>query len=937
MKRTYLIGLATIALQAYLSANDTLYDKNTEPASQEDFSPSVANEETFLKQQKDILSSQKESFQSIYALKELCSKSLVITADSLEALKLDPETAYLKLDMYEGANLPTLISEALSYVLSRADPVFNELLDKIKNNQKLESNISNLLNYLKELKKYDHANFDDEAYLATFQKITNTFIILNSLMSSDNQLNEHYFCDFLKISQKFVSLAFVRYNTEKMLNLTRTYLDGIQGVTSNSSGSLSINIPLPISGASATIDAFASSNSYGSTGLSFYTVTSTKGVKAGLTFSVLVAKISAKGGAEKAAAELFYSLEAYMDYLNSLPPVSLNKAPAAIQGMTEALSDRKTMQEREREALACNGMFERYLRLFHAIPNTGVSLQWVDVTKATATDKTAETALSAELLASAAIPLSSLGITLKGSKGVKKYSKDLPMMSMVNDDFTIADGHQIEELKELIGKNFDLSETIGDSNFLLGRLNEYIFALERMAFTTSKSEKEAYRNKKHSCEKQLAPKKIIGSYGRNGVLKACMLTAAILRKKLPDNKVQALRFKKIHEQLHKLSLLSEFSRNETGFRKFFGFGKKTDIPLEAKADVSNLSATFTTAIPMVGNVNVSLTRKTVKGSPFLQENGKYITLKFSLPVGSAGVVGMRILREKFNSVLTRAKTKKSSIVMEDFLDMRKFFWASGANVGVNIAGKALAAAGSPLGASFYASSDFTFVWKYVPPLEDTLSPKPLPTQSKIVENKKGRWVLDFVVVATAFNGGINTTSIIPVSLKLNASLGKLSKRTGPNTFHDLFSKFNALSLGKADSQSNVTTAIDSLLAGQSGQILKIFKNVGGMKENAAFELQTLYNDLQQSITNESDKKKCKTLFEDFTKACVAISKNTPEDTNPTDSGESEVNQLTNADSETSNQEELKRAQFKNAFDLFREIAELQYTYSFKPYYNDTFK
>ncbi|MDR3187445.1 MAG: hypothetical protein LBT63_03400 [Holosporaceae bacterium] len=934
MKRIYFIGLAAIALQTYSNARDVVYDEDVELTSEKN-PPTGAK--TFFENQRSLLSSTNESLQSNVALKELCSKSLRITADSLDAMKLDPETACLRVDAYEGANLPILIYEALLFILNGTDSTFDELREKIKNNQELERNLNFLLNYLEELKKYDHIDFDNEEYLALFQKIVEVFILLNSLTSADKQLENHYFRDFLRISQKFVSLVFARYNTEKMLNKMRKSLEGIQGVTANTSVSLSINAPLPISGTSVTVDAFASSNSYGSNGTSFYTFTSTNGVKGGLTFTVLLAKISAKGGIERAAAELFYSLEGYMDYLNTLSPVAINKIQAKSQGMTQALSERKTMQEREREALACNGMFERYLRLFRVIPKVGVFLTWIGITKAMTTSKTAETTILAEVLAAAVIPFSSIGVTLKGSKGVKIYCKDLPMICMVNNDFTIADGYQLEDLERLIGKIFDLSETIDDSNFLLGRLSEYVFALERMAIATSESEIEIYRKKKHSCEKQLSPKKIIGSYGRNGALKACILTAAILRKKLPNDHMQALRFKKIYELVCRLSLLGEFSKNKTGARKFFGYGESANVIEEAKAEISTLTLAFVVEIPQVGNVNVSIVRRTVEGSPFLQENGTYITVKFSLPIGSAGVVGMGILREKFGSVLAQAKAKKLPIVFEDFQDASKFFLAGGANAGAKAAGKVLAAVGSPLGASFYGSSDFTFVWRYVPPLPDALSPWPFSIQPKIVGNKKRRWVLDFVTVTTALNGGINTTSIVPVSLKFNASTGKLTKRTGPNTFHDLHSKFNALSIGTADSKSNATTAIDSLLSGQSGQMLKIFKNVGGMKENAAFELQTLYNDLQRAITNESEKKKCDAIFGNFIKACVNLSQNAPPDANPADSGENEINQLTNADNEAANQEELQTDQFKMAFELFKEILSLQYRRLFEPYYNGAFK
>jgi hypothetical protein len=346
-------------------------------------------------------------------------------------------------------------------------------------------------------------------------------------------------------------------------------------------------------------------------------------------------------------------------------------------------------------------------------------------------------------------------------------------------------------------------------------------------------------------------------------------------------------------------------------------------------------------------------RKTVDGSPFLQDNGKCLTLKFTLPLSSVGLVGMEILKKKCKNVFDKTKDKKNDTkaanILGDFAEMGKFFAVDGAKAGISAVQHSIEASESkiplglslknPLGISFSGSSDFTFVWTYVPSI-NTLSSKPLPTQTKVLENRKGRWVLDFATITSS----VNTSSSIPIPLKLSTSVGKLSKRTGTNTFHDLFSKFNALSLGKADSKSNATTAIDSLLSGQSGQMLKIFQNVGKM-ENAAFELQTLYNDLLQSISSESEKKKCETLFKNFIEACIALddSKNDKHgcfgesETDKSTSIDGEIEQLTNGDSKEKDQKELKNAKFKKAFDLFRDIAELQYTYSFKPYYDSAFK
>ena len=214
---------------------------------------------------------------------------------------------------------------------------------------------------------------------------------------------------------------------------------------------------------------------------------------------------------------------------------------------------------------------------------------------------------------------------------------------MINDDCSVIEGIGIEDFEELMESKNDLSRVIGDSSLLRGMLQSYTFVLERLAVTTSSSEKKEYEKKKHSCEKLLLPK---GSTGREGVLKATIPTAAVFRKNAEDDQNLIKRFKKIYVQLCDLSRLCEFSKNTSGIRKLVGYGTKAVMDSGIKASINSLQASFTAQAPQIGNITATAIRKTVNGSPLLEENGKYITLKSSLPVYSIGVVGMAILREK---------------------------------------------------------------------------------------------------------------------------------------------------------------------------------------------------------------------------------------------------------------------------------------------------
>lgn len=315
-------------------------------------------------------------------LATLSDNSIVATKESMAELKRNPQSAIIQLDMYDGANLPIFIRRSLDYVVSGKDSSFEHLLNKIRGNKELYATLTHLRGVLSDQEKYSNADFEDEAYSKIFGNVLSSLSDTIEQVASDTSFSseDEYFLNFLKLSKKFTELAFVRYHTEKMLSQVRASLEGIQGVTSSTSASLSINIPIPmVPGMIANLDLFATGNSYGSSGLSFYTVTKSKGTKLGLTYKILPAKISGKISLEEAAMNIFYSLEAYMDFLNSSSP-DINRLNAKMQGMDEALKDRQELQAREKEALANNGMFDRYLRLFHVLPQTGsVSLIWVEI------------------------------------------------------------------------------------------------------------------------------------------------------------------------------------------------------------------------------------------------------------------------------------------------------------------------------------------------------------------------------------------------------------------------------------------------------------------------------------------------------------------------------------------------------------------------------
>ncbi|MBR1734709.1 MAG: hypothetical protein IJ730_04595, partial [Alphaproteobacteria bacterium] len=489
---------------------------------------------------------------------------------------------------------------------------------------------------------------------------------------------------------------------------------------------------------------------------------------------------------------------------------------------------------------------------------------------------------------------------------------------------------------ELIGKKNDLSENILDSNFMLGMLQGYLFTLERLAVTKLDSERKEYEEKKHYYEGILSPKKKIGNVGREGVLRSCILTAAILREKAPKDQDQGRRFRKVYEQLVKLSKLSEFSKNKTGIRKAVGYGKTANTDADITSKINNLTASFNVEAPYVGTVTASASRKTIKGSPFIYENGKFMRLTVSLPIYSSGVVGLAVVRERFKSVFDKASDKKLSINLDDFKDIAKGF---GIVKGVDKAAAVLSNLGSPAGISASGSADFTFNWRCTPHLKDSSKLIPLPGE-KLIKNDKDRWSLDSVVVLKKINAGINTSGKIvdvPVSVKASASIGKQSKIVGSDTFNDTLGKANVFALGIVDSKSGESTQMSSMLKKRSKQFVKMFKRIASMDSNAAIELQDAYNKIMNHCDSSEEKTECEQLFRDFIAGCKKLAKNGTEN-GDANSGEEETAELLDEE-DAGKKNELKSLdtkEIKQTLDLFGKILNKYYIHVFKPFYDQSF-
>lgn len=466
-----------------------------------------------------------------------------------------------------------------------------------------------------------------------------------------------------------------------------------------------------------------------------------------------------------------------------------------------------------------------------------------------------------------------------------------------------------------------------EANTFLGYLDEYVSVLGRYVTDTSKS----IQAHKQKCEKNLLPD---GKKGREEVLKSMILTSALLREETPDNQENNLRFRKMYNLIFKLAQLVRFSRSNEGTAGLINTTRamfhvdaknKTAENLEVKS-----SKTIAKAQLKALGTKASLEGKLVKGSPFLQENGKYVTFNITLPsaiVGTGLIEAVYAFEKKFSSLLEdnseeilKESGKKNEVSKSD--NSRKEsgirtddlgFFADAFSLIHTVQSENLPIIGAGVSSVtskqlVVGNTNVKFNWKWVENANG--GQYSLPNQGKILDRKKIPLVLDFIT--------ITSRSRLDVTLLGGASVGKAIKVTGWNTLHDITSKFNALSMGKVDAKSDVST--EFLFKEQIGSLQRLFKNIAKMNTNAAFELQALYNDLIKSY-GKGGRDKYDPLFEQFISACKDFSK----DKKLKKSKEQDEEELLQ-----------KGGKFNEALNLFREILNEQYLVIFKPYYNKAF-
>ncbi|GHT93500.1 hypothetical protein FACS1894122_08810 [Alphaproteobacteria bacterium] len=1022
-----------------------------------------------LEEQKKILDeSGNSAIPSINTLKLITEKSLCVTRDTIGDFRNDSHRALVRLDLFDSVNLPTLLETALSNLLSGA--VANNIkpvAERIQKNKKLKKCLEEAKGSFEKLKNFKCLSFDDKDFSDQWQLALKTINTTRDIVEKDSSLNkDEAFVVFMDNIKRFLNLCWVRYTTRSLFSQVRTKLEKIQGKVQSHSAELSVSVPLPFAtGLSADTTAYHSSSSQGFAPNSFFTIGEASGGEVGISFSLPgLLKISAKGGIEKTAQELHYSLESLIDSYNfgNLSEIQ-KRGMSCLEDKTpdgkNAMEERKSMQDAEAEALANMIRFEAYLVMTKSL-DTNVVLKWVDITRSKSMDRTSGIAGKVEVDANLTVPAVEVDVKTKASHESRTYIKDNPLLSMIDSNCSLINGLDEKKFIEIIGQHFDkhlknsieeqkkeikekgikteqsseyllFQQLIGDLQNYNNRLCNQVTASAEFTGTKSKEEEAAHRKK---VDRFWVPKDFRGKPGEEGAfLKSFLLAAVKVMKKYSGPEHNTMR-KKIYEYLCRLNKFCELKKSGTS-------------ELNAEAKINTLNGTIALTLPALGKTNVDFTARTMKGSPIKEDNGTYFILKFGLPLATVGIIGMKALKYLLCGAVDKLSQKK--VMVEDTAKAVKGFCsnvsditkgldanvkkyaavdviglatgigkriamatnlggagatltgtaATNASTVTSVTGNAAASTvgttaeniGKTVGVEFEIEgrSEFQFQWKRLEPSADykKIIPLPLPRR-KVIEIEKVKeslWNMDYFAIQSSMN--LNAGLKVPLAGLAGAfSIGDVVKAIGSNSIHYMVSKYNVLSLGTCDSGCEESTAIEGLFAEQSALLFKLFRNIAEENSKAAFELQTLYNEVLDNLETQGDKKtEWTNLMKEFLEACKELSKEKVDE-------ESTVNAVNRSNAaaafggagaghganaavvsngsvsgfgglkaefssdgkkkvpdpdETANMNDVisiisgrqvvsKSEQFEQARDIFKQILKMNFDYNFRPYYDKAF-
>ncbi|MDR3285551.1 MAG: hypothetical protein LBS83_02605 [Holosporales bacterium] len=816
--------------------------------------------------QNEILKYQDPLNPKTVELNELTQKGIILTNESLNELTNYFQSSLLKIDLFEGNNFFIVTKLAMDSALYANNSA--SISKKIASNPQLQEILNSISEKFGLLVQIENKSFEDEEFGKIFmdllEALKDAYLIIKYTYSMSEN---HYFAHFIYnvITAQQVILA--RYAADKVLNVLRGDIEKeVQNSSNSTQASISVNIPI-VAGVNVGSEISVYSNREADNS-SFYKINIGEKTRISIAADAKIASLEAGISTEIMKSLIFYSLEQLIDSGNFENIIFSKK------DIKKLISERKEMQAREKELLRRFSELEGFYKIFQIIPQRAY-LNWVDISKSLPIDTVTTYGISGDLAATIA---KILGMSLKCTVSEKYYKKQNSYLSLLSEDCSGAYKLTSDEIKNVIGSEFDLSEKLVTSQVLQGHLAAYNTILEQMANNHAETSKRELENKKCEYEKLLSPKKGFWekSLGRNGVLKSCVVTASIMKEQ-SQNLEERIIFRKIYEQLERLAKLHEFSKNKDN--------RNASFTSAVKAFSSTSSGSLSLDIPEIGKIILSVSLNQMSGSPFQDENGEYATVSLSLPTNSILVKMGEKLSKKISKL--SKKMKGTSTEQYFFEDMSEIF---------EIVSKFL------LNAEDLNETTSYDTFLGLLPFVSSEEAYTLFLDLKKINN---HWIPQQVNICSSLNKTIEVSTSI-LNIGISTSSGKVQTVLCSDTLSCLISKYNALRLGES-SKSRENKAWEAFKAEQSESILNILKNVSNEDKNSYYEVKYLlkyFSDISDELLVKDTN--INKTFSRFLDSCMKL--NLKDGT-------------------------LQDQEYLEAVDLLDKILEINYKYNFLKNYN----
>jgi hypothetical protein len=817
-----------------------------------------------------------------------------------------------KLDLFNGCNLANVTKKAIEFFLrpESASEYFEDmpfifgtyhLPEEIRRNPNLESKLVEIVEYLNTFPEKTSATED---CLSKLYEMRSLLMEAHNLVACDTNITaDNAFAKFIQGSIKAINVIVADSIAKKVFQEFRSQSE-TELLKKNTAASISMEssvgwgaFSLSISGSLDTKQGIGANSLYEISHSGNLSI----GVGAKTPGDVL--SLSLEAGATLTYTTLFHSIEQMFDTGQLKGIIS--------EETSQKLSTRSALQNAERRLLSVMGNdVEGFLKMIGIVP-FDTYVEWPHLTKAEA--PMTSTALGGELAISAGVKsFTQLGMEISRSYTGTNYKKSRFFLSLLDNDSRPADNLTAKDIKRIIGKQYDFSRKLLKSStrnvdvlvpmyILSGDLRGYVSIVQELAALEqskdsksqelailkkpqdSKSIKELKQGikklkkgikelteRKHGYESRLSPQHAFTSEGRLGVLKTYIVTAAMLSQHARTTEEITL-CKKMFLELKKLESLLEFSKDESS--RSGTFIQNANYSLI----VNGISGTM-----KVDKCSITCDYSEYSNSPFLDENGKYLSFAITIPFSAVGSVAIQRIKDYISGkVFTEQEVNDRIVNGVKHIATDVLNWTEASKL---LELETDLSVESPLkvGPSVSGSTKISAQSMWIEPNEHGHnSLKSLPGKELMVRNFP-HLVIQCYKSSTSIKAGVGgkVEGLVPIpGVTVGGSVSVSHTTTGPiiiklgtHTISYVLSKFNIWQMGVNEPKEKTSTAWEALKKNNRDAFSEILKNIAEDGSEPFYELQCLYNDILKNVDADTDLgKQCTKLFGKLLKNCKDFS------------------------------------------------------------------